>query len=271
MSRKTGFWGLLLLFLAACARPTPTPTPSPLPTNPPTITPSPSPLPSPTVTPSPTASPTPTPTQGPYGEQPVSPNLALDYEREQWEPDGEGLTHRSIPDCRVEFGLASEWPAPPQQVQLFGYTFKTLQTQGKGEIWQTYVGPLLPQGEVAPMIARLKASASTFNACQKAFMQMLRTLRLQEPVCPQAESSALQVGMQVHTVDYVYIRSEPRWAEDTRLKQLRPGVQMEIIGGPVCALYNKGIYVYWQARLPNGEEVWIAEGDPQGAYIEPVK
>jgi len=122
------------------------------------------------------------------------------------------------------------------------------------------------------MVVAITAPSERFTACEQAALGVLRSFHFrpdEQENCPYAMDSPFQVGMKVRAVDYVYVRSEPRWAEETRLQQLPPGAEMTIIGGPVCAPYDKGVYVYWQVRLPNGAEVWIAEGDPQGPYIAP--
>ncbi len=268
---------LFLFLLAGCGSPSPTPTlmatvsPTPLP---PTATP----LPTATFTPSPTLTPTitptATPTPGPYGEMPVSGSFSVTYKRADWEasPQEGRLAHRAIEGCEMTFGLATGWPTQPQRTRLFGYAFDTLTLQAEGKTQRLYAGPQgLYEWGLAPIVARITAPSAQFQACHQAALSVLKTFHIspdQQEICPYAQESPFRVGMRVRTVDYVYVRSEPRWAEETRLKQLQPGVEMEIIEGPVCAPYNKGVYVYWKVRLPNGDEVWIAEGDPQGAYIE---
>lgn len=261
------FLFLLALALTGCSSATPAPTATATATVAFTSTPLPS-L-TPTWTPSPTMAPTATPTLGPYGEIEVSPSLALTYARAEWEEvpaEAAGgamieLRHQDF-ECSLRFyDLATE-AMGAKPTQIGGFSFLVLQ----GPNVETWIGPQIPGLE--PMIVDI-SSASALGRCKQAARALLRTLRLSERQQQRCKTGAFEKGMQVHTVDYVYLRSEPRWAEDTRLNQVPPNTKMEIIGGPTCAMYNKGVYVYWQVRLENGKEAWIAEGDAQGAYIQP--
>jgi hypothetical protein len=66
-----------------------------------------------------------------------------------------------------------------------------------------------------------------------------------------------------------YLRTEPRWAEDTRIHLVGPAqkLTLQIIGGPVCAIYYQGEYSYWQVRLSSNEMGWMAEGDLKEYYL----
>jgi hypothetical protein len=37
------------------------------------------------------------------------------------------------------------------------------------------------------------------------------------------------------------------------------GMEVEIIGGPVCTPVGERAYLWWQIRLPDGAEGWSAE------------
>ncbi len=272
------FFLAFVLVLAACGRSTPTPTEPPLPSPTATLLPTATPSPTPTATPTPTSTPTPTitPTPGPYATIEVSGSFSVTYKRADWEAQGPvQLAHKTIERCEVVFGQASEWPAAPKRTRLFGYPFDTTTWRAQGKTYRLYVGPQgLYEWGLDPIIMRISAPSARFQACQKAALTVLKTFHIsedQQKICPYAQESPFRVGMRVRTIDTVYLRSEPRWAEETRLKLLKPGVEMKIIGGPICAPYPKGVYVYWQVRLPDGSTAWIAEGDPQGMYIEEVR
>jgi len=260
-------WALLF---AGCSSVKPSPTFTP---PPPTATLEPTATPSPRPTFTPTIPPTLTPTPGPYEELDASRAFALTYKRADWEriedttADAE-LRHRHM-DCTLRFSdMAGDAPMA-RQTSILGYSFLTFSGPGV----ETWVGPRIFGASISlPPIYMDIVSKTSLAQCKRAARQLLATLHLTQWAQGQCRPTfRLEPGDRIHTVDYVYLRSEPRWAEETRLKQVKPNLEMEVVGGPVCAPYKKGIYVYWQVRLPNDATAWVAEGDPQGPYIEPER
>lgn len=76
------------------------------------------------------------------------------------------------------------------------------------------------------------------------------------------------MGDQAYILIGTYLRSEPRWSNETRIRILdKKDGPMKIIGRPVCGLYKNGEYVYRQVQLPNGEQGWMAEGNFTQTYL----
>ncbi|MCQ3954934.1 MAG: hypothetical protein DPW15_16990, partial [Chloroflexi bacterium] len=69
------------------------------------------------------------------------------------------------------------------------------------------------------------------------------------------------------------LRSKPE-AGDNVVDKLPEGTEFEIIGGPVCYPRpgRNDSYVYWEILVAsrNNRTGWVAEGDLNGYYIEPM-
>ena len=61
------------------------------------------------------------------------------------------------------------------------------------------------------------------------------------------------------------VRAAPSLQADV-IVQLNPGLTMRIIGGPTC----EAGYVWWQVSLEDGRIGWVAEGEAELYYIEPL-
>lgn len=271
---------LLLTPLEACANSKEAPAAaSPLPTLPswPTITSSPTTVsPDSFPPPTPTVLPTATPTPSPFQEI-QSGELAFTYDTREWkrvstplDAYSPTLEHRQIEDCRIQLGYASDTHESPEQVLVNGLPYRFWPRWGltqQGNLVSVLYGPLV--NGVHPLGLRIESPILNPEPCVKAAAQVIANTHLANPVCPQAKKSSLHPSMTVYTTTEVVLRSAPRWSQETRIKVLRPGVKMRIVGGPICAIYNKGIYVYWQVDLAGGSKGWIAEGDNQEHYIKP--
>jgi hypothetical protein len=44
-------------------------------------------------------------------------------------------------------------------------------------------------------------------------------------------------------------------------------LKFDIMTEPVCAIYDKGEYSYWQIELSSGEKGWMAEEDLKEYYL----
>ena len=83
--------------------------------------------------------------------------------------------------------------------------------------------------------------------------------------------SRLHIGAAAHVVvDSIWIRSEPRRSEDTKVLLIYPGspIQITVNNGPVCVdgmtFWN---IIYTGTGLQSG---WLAEADSKEYYLEPV-
>ena len=93
--------------------------------------------------------------------------------------------------------------------------------------------------------------------------------------CPLAPPSRLRVGDVVSVItNGLWFRSEPRADKSTQVRQFMryPPVTIRITGGPVCEKF-----VYWQVEVTTFGEAgvttqgWLAEGDAEDYFLEPVK
>jgi hypothetical protein len=68
------------------------------------------------------------------------------------------------------------------------------------------------------------------------------------------------------------LRSAPS-AGDNVIDNLPEGTEFEIISGPICypRPERNDSYVYWEISVPSrSAKGWVAEGDLNGYYIEPL-
>lgn len=85
--------------------------------------------------------------------------------------------------------------------------------------------------------------------------------------CPPAPPSQVTAGMRAR-VTYtdgtpLRLRESPTGAV---IRNIAEGVAFDIIGGPTCA----SGYTWWQIRQDDGITGWVAEGDLENYYIEPM-
>lgn len=94
--------------------------------------------------------------------------------------------------------------------------------------------------------------------------------------CPNAPRTRLKVGDSARITftdgSTTRLRSAPE-AGNNGVDNLPEGTEFEIIGGPVCypRPERNDAYVYWEVSVPSRNvEGWIAEGDLNSYYIEPL-
>lgn len=95
--------------------------------------------------------------------------------------------------------------------------------------------------------------------------------------CPNAPSPRVQVGDSARITftdgTTTRLRSVPE-AGDNIIDNLPEGTEFKIIEGPVCYPRpgRSDAYVYWKVNVPSRNVTgWLAEGDANGYYIEPLK
>ena len=70
--------------------------------------------------------------------------------------------------------------------------------------------------------------------------------------------------------DKLKLRSEPRIASDTELKDLDKFTSLLIVNGPVCITGEANTaYWFWEVQvLPGNEKGWIAEGNLSEYFVK---
>ena len=274
-------FAVLLLASLACravlgpSTPTPLPEASPQPSSTPRATPSRSAtrarLPKRGRTLTPTFTPTlpPTLTEDPFGEFQVDSDaiVALYYWRADWREDGHTLKYLRLLDCTLTAtGAANAFSGGTPAQAIIG-RFSWLEGDG---VYSLKLGDNL-------FIGNLVAQYGTSDtSCRNVIESLLKSVRAfskyaQAGKCRYAPKQRLKVGDTAVMLSSSYLRMEPRWAEDTLLHLVDPTQKLtiQVIGGPVCAIYNQGEYSYWQVRLSSNELGWIAEGDLKEYYLAP--
>lgn len=231
-------------------------------------TPSPQPLTS-TITPvpSPTETPAPTPTQNPLGEYQFGQIAALNYARADWQDQNGLLTYQGLKGCLLAVAGRDD--------NLSGNTTGTVIA---GFDWSVGNGIYLLKigGQIAGELVVRHGDDKV--DCQKAVQALLATVHAQQDYaqagnCHQAPRQKLRIGAAAVATASSYLRSAPLWSDATRIRLIGPAdnLGIQIVAGPVCALYNLGEYSYWQVQLSNGQTGWMAEGDFKQYYLSPKK
>jgi hypothetical protein len=96
--------------------------------------------------------------------------------------------------------------------------------------------------------------------------------------CPNAPRTRLRIGDKARTTftdgSTTRLRSAPE-AGNNGIDNLPEGTEFEIVGGPVCYPRpdRNDAYVYWEILVPSRNNIkgWVAEGDLNSYYIEPLK
>ncbi len=88
--------------------------------------------------------------------------------------------------------------------------------------------------------------------------------------CPGAPPIRVEVGNLVRVTttdgDNLRLRSSPEVANNI-LQRVPAGLELRIIGGPVCS----DNFSYWEVKIPGTSQTgWIAEGDYSIYYVEPI-
>lgn len=237
-----------------------TPTPEPTPTVSPTATPRPKPTLTKTLTPTVTA------TESPIAEFQFGEIVALDFLRTDWQQDASVLTHQRLRGCTVIAPGGGDFPGQLPTTTIAGFTWLTSNNAYLLKIGDQIVGEIkVDYGEKK-------------TDCRKAAEDLLKTIHTadayaQAGICAGAPKQRLKVGDLATVLTSSYLRTEPHWAEETRIRLVSPTEKLilEIIAGPVCAIYNKGEYSYWQVQLPSDKKGWMAEGDLNEYYLAPKK
>lgn len=92
--------------------------------------------------------------------------------------------------------------------------------------------------------------------------------------CPGAPMPQVVIGQTVMVVaedfDKLKLRSEPRIAPDTELKELDKFTNLLIVNGPVCVTGEANTaYWFWEVQvLPGNEKGWIAEGNLSEYFVK---
>lgn len=76
--------------------------------------------------------------------------------------------------------------------------------------------------------------------------------------CPVNLPAHLKVGDRVRVTRNLNMRSSPEISNNLITTNIT-GAQLEIIGGPVCGLFQGKAYMWWQVRRSDGKEGWSAE------------
>lgn len=92
--------------------------------------------------------------------------------------------------------------------------------------------------------------------------------------CP-ANPTRIQVGMTVRVLDWLNFRAGPGLGKTVQIVN-RPGIQMEVVGGPVCTPQGGNpprAYLWWNVRMEDGREGWSAEAPLNfpNYFLEPVE
>ncbi|MBI3166229.1 MAG: hypothetical protein HYZ24_16210 [Chloroflexi bacterium] len=92
--------------------------------------------------------------------------------------------------------------------------------------------------------------------------------------CP-SNPTRIQVGDTVKVLDWLNFRIGPGLNYPIQ-RANRPGIEMEVIGGPVCTVKEEDpprAYLWWNVRAEGGEEGWSAEAPLNfpNYFMEPVK
>ncbi|MCI0616979.1 SH3 domain-containing protein [bacterium] len=95
-------------------------------------------------------------------------------------------------------------------------------------------------------------------------------------ICSLAPEIRLQIGNKARITftsgEKTRLRSAPEGG-DNLIATLSEGTELEIIDGPVCYPRpgRSDAYVYWKVHVTtNGLEGWLAEGDADAYYLEPI-
>lgn len=215
----------------------------------------------------------------------------------KWESDPQGsfnLVHKSIANCSVNSVLGSGL-GPPDR--LFWQDLGRFRWEIMDYGTWSYAVPIRGTGVSDQGNNFLHLQGYNLAACRKEQERLLMNLMLRgeaageyaytpysSPIprpalqgfdCPNTPPSRLRVGDTVSVItNGLWLRSESRADKSTQVRQfLRyPPVMIEIIGGPVCEKF-----VYWQVEISTFGEAsvttqgWLAEGDAEDYFLEPVK
>lgn len=184
--------------------------------------------------------------------------VSLDYPSTDWKRQGDTLIHQSLSSCAIVAQSGTDaLSGQSQSTTIGGFTWLVA-----GDAYTLTVGNDQSLGSVVADYGAEKTK------CRKAVETLLETVHAtafyaQKGECLYAPKQRLKIGDTAIASTGSYLRTSPIWADDTRVRQVEPAEKLtiEILGGPVCAIYNQGEYSYWQVKLSSGEKGWLSEGD----------
>lgn len=190
--------------------------------------------------------------------------VSLDYSPTDWKHQGDALIHQSLLSCAVVAQSGTDaLSGQSSGTTIGGFTWLVM-----GDAYALTVGNDQILGSVVADYGTEKAK------CREAIEALLETVHAtsvyaQKGECRYAPKQRLKVGNTTIASAGSYLRTSPRWADSTRIRQVKPAEKLtiEIVGGPVCAIYDQGEYSYWQVELSSGEKGWLAEGDTKEYYL----
>jgi hypothetical protein len=217
-----------------------------------------------------TKTPAPTSTEGAMGEfqLDIDAIAALDYSRADWQEASHVLEHRNLSGCTLAADGGTDAFDPNSSGDVIG-GFTWLGGEG------AYSLKLGDVRIIGNLVARYGGKPSNCRQAIESLLKSVHAMRdyAQAGECRYAPKQRLIVGGAATLRSSSYLRTEPRWAEDTRIRLVGPAekLTLQITGGPICAIYDKGEYSYWQVELSNGEKGWMAEGDLKEYYLVPKR
>jgi hypothetical protein len=96
------------------------------------------------------------------------------------------------------------------------------------------------------------------------------------PLACQGPHAPIGAGVEIVVItpdsDKLKLRSEPEISPDTVLRELDRFTRLKVIDGPVCVQAETGIaYWLWKVQvISSGQTGWVAEGDGQNNFIDPI-
>ena len=215
----------------------------------------------------------------------------------KWESDPQGssdLVHQSIANCAVN-SVSGSGLGPPERLfwQDLGRFRWEIMEYGT---W-AYAVPIQGTGVSDQGNSFLRLPGFNRAACRSDQEEILENLMLRGEAggeyaftpfssptprpalqgfdCPNAPPTRRRVGDVVSVItNGLWFRSEPRADKSTEVRQFMryPPVYIRVVGGPVCEKF-----VYWEVEVTTFGEAgvttqgWLAEGDAEDYFLEPVK
>jgi len=131
----------------------------------------------------------------------------------------------------------------------------------------------IPSPTTEPTLTDTPIPSVTESPVPEALPTPIVEIPSDKNVCEAISRSQLQAGMKATIAHVVNLRSSPGVFNNWILTN-RPGIQVDVIGGPACTRYkNGGAYLWWQIKLPDGQVGWSAEASAFGKFyfMEPSK
>ena len=167
------------------------------------------------------------------------------------------------PDERPVYSLDSsglEWiPVIPDELLLsLGSIFMQRSAQGEWFLSGTN-GPVYYQWDPGSLVWVEIAEFPVFSPTPTSFD------------CPLALPSRLAVGMKVRVLSELNLRASPGF-DGGLVRILSAGVELEVIGGPLCKAYQDTAIVWWEVSRADDLTGWAAEGsyNTNLYFLEPI-